>query len=134
MGNFGKKGRYDVYKGGSYSQAVKWVSENEDIIFVAGQAAMNDKGEVVGVGDIKVQTAQAIENIKAVLDEAGAKLEDVVQLTYYVTDMKNLPQIKEVREQYWKDRYPTSTLVEINKLFKEDFLIEIEAVAIVGHF
>jgi len=137
MGNFAKQRRYDLYEdeGGLFSQVVKWAGENEDLIFVSGQAANDATGKVVGVGDIKAQTVQTFENIKALLQEAGAKFEDVVKVTYYVKDMKDIPQIREVRKQYLKkDRYPVATTVEISKLFNEDFLIEIEVIAIVGHF
>jgi len=140
MNKKNNKGRHTVYTDklanpfGVFSQAVKWVSDNEDLIFVSGQVARNVTGEVVGVGDIKAQTVQAIENLKSVLQEAGATLEDVVKVTVYITDMKNLSQVHEVRGQYWKDKYPSSTLIEVKGFVNEDFLIEIEAVAIVGHF
>ena len=133
MGNFDKKGINSVRPVGMYSQAVKWVGGNEDTIYVSGQVAVNAKGELVGLGDMKAQTVQAIENLKSVLQEAGAKIEDVVKVTILLTDMGKLSQVQEARKEYWKGSVPSSTLVEVSGLINKDWLVEIEAVAIVGH-
>jgi len=119
---------------GVFSQAVKWTSINEDFIFISGQVARNAEGEVVGVGDIEAQTVQVLENLKAILLESGADMEDVVKVTVYVKDIKHLSKIHKVREKYWAGNYPSSTLIEIKEFVNKDFLIEIDAVAIVGHF
>ena len=110
---------------GIFSQGVRL----GNLIFVSGQVAKNFKGEVVGKGDVKVQTRQCIENLKNVLEEGGSSLEKVVKVTVYVVDMDDLKAIHEVRAEYFKREYPASTLVEVNRLTDRDYLIEIEAIA-----
>ena len=100
-------------------------------VFVSGQVARNAQGETVGRGDIKAQTRQTLENIKAVLETAGATMDDVVKVTIFVTNITDhFDQIHEVRADYWKSGYPASTLVEVKALASPDLFIEIEAVAV----
>ncbi len=87
----------------------------------------------MGKGDIRAQTTQTMENVKTVLEAAGATIDDVVKVTVYVTNVKEqLAAIHEVRAQYFKTDYPASTLVEVKSLVSEDLLIEIEAIAVVA--
>ena len=103
-----------------------------NMVYVSGQVAFNAQQEIVGVGDIKAQTRQVMENIKAVLDEAGATFDDVVKVTVFITDMGHFPQIHEVRADYFTvGSYPASTMVEVRALAHPDLLIEMEAVAVV---
>ena len=99
-------------------------------VYVSGQIALNPEGNVVGKGDIKAQTRQALENVKSVLQAAGASLDDVVKVTVYMTDISQLRETHEVRAQYFPDPPPASTTVEIKALAFPDVLIEIEAVAV----
>ena len=100
-------------------------------VFVSGQVARNAQGETVGRGDIKAQTRQTLENIKAVLETAGATMDDVVKVTIFVTNITDhFDQIHEVRADYWKSGYPASTLVEVKALASPELFIEIEAVAV----
>ena len=101
-----------------------------NMVFVSGQVAFDAQQQIVGLGDIKAQTRQVLENIKAVLEEAGATMDDVVKVTVFITDMGHFPQIHEVRAQYFKDDYPASTMVEVKALAHPDLLIEMEAVAV----
>ena len=115
---------------GIMSQGVK--ATGGHLIFASGQVSRNVNGETVGVGDIKAQTRQVLENLKAVLEEGGATLDDVVKVTVFVTNVaEQFAQIHEVRGEYWKDGYPASTLVEISALADPDLLIEIEALAVI---
>ena len=103
------------------------------MVFVSGQVSRNAQGETVGKGDIRAQTTQTMENVKTVLEAAGATFDDVVKVTVYVTNVKDqLGPIHEVRAQYFKSDYPASTLVEVKSLVSEDLLIEIEAIAVVS--
>jgi reactive intermediate/imine deaminase len=112
------------------SQGIK--ATGGHLIFASGQVSRNVNGETVGVGDIKAQTRQVLENLKAVLEEGGATLDDVVKVTVFVTNVaEQFAQIHEVRGEYWKDGYPASTLVEISALADPDLLIEIEALAVI---
>lgn len=87
----------------------------------------------MGKGDIRAQTTQTMENVKTVLEVAGATIDDVVKVTVYVTNVEEqLAAIHEVRAQYFESDYPASTLVEVKSLVSEDLLIEIEAIAVVA--
>ncbi len=100
--------------------------------WTAGQVAMNAMGELVGEGDIVMQTRQVFRNIEAVLDDAGAAWHDVVKLTYFVTDVSQLEEIRGVRDEFIDpDRLPASTLVQVAALVRPEFLIEVDAVVVV---
>lgn len=113
---------------GIFSPGVKVGAGN--LIFVSGQVARNAAGEIVGQGDIRAQTRQALENVKAVLEAAGARLDDIVKVTVFVTDVTQFAAIHEVRAEYFKRDYPASTLVEVKGLVSPELLIEIEAIAV----
>ncbi len=115
---------------GIMSQGVKAIGGH--LIFASGQVSRDVNGNTVGVGDIKAQTRQVLENLKAVLEEGGATLDDVVKVTVFVTNVaEHFAQIHEVRSEFWKDGYPASTLVEISALANPELLIEIEALAVI---
>ena len=103
-------------------------------VYISGQVGINEKGEVVGKGDLKRQTEQAFENIRLALEAAGATFKEVVKTNLYVVVLRpeHVPIIREVRSRYvWADHPPSSTLVGISALVGPDWLIEIEAVAVV---
>ena len=113
-----------------YSQAVE--VRPGRLVYVAGQVAMDRSGKVVGEGDIRAQTQQTFENLKAALEASGAKFENVVKLNYYFTDITQLPVVREVRDKFINTTNPpASTAVEVKRLFREPYLIEVEAVAVV---
>jgi len=122
-----------VSKSPGYSHAVSIAGGKT--IFVSGQVALNSKGELVGGGDLRAQTVQAFENMKLVLSAAGASFADVVKFSYFVKnyDPSKVSIIREVRDTYLpKDQpRPASTLVGVQSLFRDDVLIEIEAIAVV---
>jgi enamine deaminase RidA (YjgF/YER057c/UK114 family) len=100
--------------------------------WTAGQVAMNAEGDLVGEGDIVAQTRQVFRNIEALLADAGAGWHDVVKLTYFVTDVSQLDEIRRVRDEFVDpDRLPASTLVQVAALVRPEFLIEVEAVVVV---
>jgi reactive intermediate/imine deaminase len=111
-----------------YSQAVE--VRPGRIIYVAGQVSMDRSGNLVGEGDMRAQAQQTFENLKAALEASGAKFENVVKLNYYVLDAAQLPAVREVRDKFVNAANPpASTAVEVKRLFREGFLIEVEAVA-----
>ncbi len=112
-----------------YSQGIE--ISGKRMIFVAGQLPVNKAGAIVGEGDFKAQVTQVFENIKAVLADAKASFDDVVKLNIYVTDVKNLPLVQEVRSGYLTRPYPATTLVEITALANPKALVEIEAIAVI---
>lgn len=113
-----------------YSQAVE--VRGGRIVYIAGQVAMDRAGKVVGEGDIRAQAQQTFEDLKAALEASNAKFENVVKLNYYFSDITQLPVVREVRDKFINtSNPPASTAVEIKRLVREPFLIEVEAVAVV---
>jgi 2-iminobutanoate/2-iminopropanoate deaminase len=113
---------------GIYSQAVK--AEGKRLLFISGMTARDKEGNIVGKGDMRAQTRQVLENIKAVLDKAGATFDQIVKVTVFITDMSRFQEIHEVRAQYFKKDYPASTMVQVSGLVSPEMMIEIEAVAV----
>jgi enamine deaminase RidA (YjgF/YER057c/UK114 family) len=113
-----------------YSQGI--LTEGGKLLFVAGQTASDQNGNVVGKGDIKAQTTQVFANLKAVLEEAGGTLDDLVMTTTYITDREYREGYNEVRRGLYKKDPPTSTLVIVKGLAHPDYLIEIAGVAVIG--
>jgi len=100
------------------------------LVFVAGQVALDAAGALVGPGDYRAQAEQVFRNLGAALTAAGATFRDVVKLTIYVLDVAHLPEIREVRDRFVDPRRPpTSTAVQVSRLFRPDVLVEIDAVA-----
>lgn len=108
---------------GPYSQAVK----SGNLIFVSGQLPIDPKtGEIPS--DIKAQTRHSIENIKAILEEAGASLDNVLKSTCYLADMSYFAPMNEVYAEYFKAPYPARAAFAVKELPKQA-LVEIEVVA-----
>jgi len=123
-----------VFSSPAFSQ-VATVTGGGKTIFVSGQVALDEKGELVGKGDIRAQTRKVFENMKLALASAGAGFDDVVKLTYYIVGYRPelLGPIREVRSEYLsKTNPPSSTLIGVEKLFLDDVLIEVDAIAVVA--
>jgi 2-iminobutanoate/2-iminopropanoate deaminase len=99
-------------------------------VFISGQLARNAAGELVGKGDMRAQIRQVGENLKTALEAAGASLDALVKTTTYVTDIDEYFKHVDLRMEYFGDAMPTSTTVEVRRLSHPDFLIEVEAVAL----
>ncbi|MFJ7269580.1 RidA family protein [Streptomyces sp. NPDC099050] len=100
-------------------------------VAVSGQCAFDEKGELVGEGDPAAQARQVFENLRLCLAAAGAGFEDVVKLTYFVTDIAHLPAVREARDEVIApDRLPASSAVQVAALFRPELLLEIEAFAV----
>jgi enamine deaminase RidA (YjgF/YER057c/UK114 family) len=103
-------------------------------IYVSGQVSVNERGDVVGKGDLRAQTVQVFENIKQALAAAGATFRDVLKSNLYVVGLKpeHVAMIREVRSRYFDATHPpASTLVGVAALVGADWLIEIEVVAVI---
>jgi 2-iminobutanoate/2-iminopropanoate deaminase len=103
-----------------------------DVLVLSGQAAIDQSGAVVGVGDFDAQAEQVFKNLELVLAAGGARMEDVVKVTIYLTDMSNFPKILELRERHFSPPYPADTIVEVSALALPELMIEIEAIAVLG--
>lgn len=109
-----------------FTQAVRAPSGSQ-FLFVSGLTARRADGEVAHVGDITGQTRQVLENLRNVLEEAGATLDDVVRIVTYLRDINDHPAMHAVRREFFGDEPPASTSVEISRLYHPDQLIELEA-------
>ncbi|WPG40743.1 RidA family protein [Variovorax sp. EBFNA2] len=101
-----------------------------NLVFVSGQAAIGDDGEIVGKGDFDRQAEQAFKNLDRVLRAAGTGLGSVVKVTIFLTSMSHFPKIVELRRQWFSAPYPADTIVEVSGLYSPDAMIEIEAIAV----
>ena len=101
-----------------------------NLMFLAGQVALDGEGNVVGAGDMKAQLRQVLENMKSVLASQGADFSNVVKTNIFTTDIEAFRGAASVRREYFGDHPPASTLVQIERLARPVFLVEIEAIAV----
>ncbi|MSS70734.1 MAG: RidA family protein [Candidatus Latescibacteria bacterium] len=111
-----------------YSLAIE--AQGRRTLHVSGQVPLDPTGNLVGKGDIRAQTVQVFENIKGLVEAAGGTMDNVVKVGIFVTDIRSRDTITEVRRQYLKEPFPAATMVEISRLVSPDWLVEIEAVAV----
>ena len=101
------------------------------VVYVSGQVPLDAAGELVGEGDFAAQVRQVFENLTAALAAADASWDDVVKLNYFVRDVGEVASLRTIRDEYVNtERPPASTLVEVSRLFRDEVLVEIEAVAV----
>jgi 2-iminobutanoate/2-iminopropanoate deaminase len=107
-----------------YTDAVRW----GDLLFVSGIAPLSKAGELVGGSDAAGQCRQVLENMKLILDSAGAAFSDVLRVTVYLTDIGDRTKINPVRKEFFGNARPASTLIEVSALAVPGMKVEIEAV------
>jgi enamine deaminase RidA (YjgF/YER057c/UK114 family) len=118
-----------VHPGTGYSHAV---AASGRLVAIAGQVAMDEHGELVGPSDPSAQAERVFENLRAVLEAAGASFAHVIKFGVFTTDISYLPAIREVRDRYVDAaRPPASTAVQVGALFRPGYLVEIDALAVV---
>ena len=113
----------------TFSQGVK-VTDAKTLVFASGQVALDKDGNLVGKGDAYAQAMKLLENMKRVLNEAGATFDNVVQIKVYLKDMRDFEAIHRARAHYFLKEPPSSTLVQISQLVHPDMLVEMDAVAV----
>src|SRR3954466_1840022 len=101
------------------------------LVFISGMTSRRADGTIAGIGNIKEQTKQVCENVKAAVEEAGGTMHDVCRVDVYVRNMEHFDAIHEVRREYFKAPLPASTMVEVCKMTSPEYLIEINAIAVV---
>jgi len=111
---------------GPYSQAVK----AKHFLFVSGQLPMNPNSGILVEGSIQDKTSRTIDNIKAILEEAGTSLESVVKATIYLTDMSQFSAVNEIYSMYFHNSFPARSTVQIAAL-PMGSPIEIEVIALI---
>lgn len=104
----------------------------DNLLWVAGQTAVADDGEVVGLGDPRAQAECIYRRIGLILRDAGATPRDITMIRSYLTDMRHQPLVREVRAAFLQGHRPASTSVQVVALARPEFLLEVEVFAVIG--
>jgi len=112
----------------AYSQAM--IASGTRLLFISGQVPVDATGALVGPGDFRAQVHQVFRNLQANLTAAGASWAHVVKLTVLLTDMAHFPIFNEVRQEYLQAPFPAATTAAVSALVSPNWLVEIEAVAV----
>ena len=124
-----KFGASGVFEPASYSQGVK-VSHAQTILFLSGQVAYQADGSPAHRGDFKGQARGAYDAIRALVESQGGTMANIIKITTYVTDMMYRADLAPIRAEYLGQKGHASTLVEVSSLAHPDWMIEIEAIAV----
>ena len=130
MATIEKYGAPGVYDPPGYSQAIK-VTGVGTMLFTAGQVPYDADGGVKHRGDFKAQARAVFGAVKALVEAGGGTLANVVKITTYVTDVRYRLDFRAVRDEFFGVRGPASTMVEVSSLSHPDYLIEVEAIAVI---
>lgn len=114
---------------GHFSQATV-IEARGRLVFVSGMTARRADGTIAGIGDIGAQTRQVCENLKTAMTAAGGCLDDICRVDVFVRNIGDFDRIHEVRREYFKPPLPASTMVEVSGMVAPEYLIEINAIAV----
>jgi len=98
------------------------------LLFVAGQTAVDENGDLIGVGDAAAQARQVLTNLQRVIESAGGRMEDVARTTVYLTRLEDRGPVGGVRRQFFPAPPPTNTLLVVSSLAQPEYLVEIDAI------
>jgi reactive intermediate/imine deaminase len=115
---------------GHFAQATA-IEARGKLVFISGMTARTKDGGVAGIGDITAQTHQVCQNLRAAVEAAGGTLDDICRVDVFVRNMEDFDDVHAVRRQYFTGVAPASTMVEVAKFVNKDYLIEINAIAVV---
>ena len=99
-----------------------------DLLFVSGNVAVDASGNLVGGSDCEAQSRQVMANIRAIVEAAGGKMEDVAKITCFITDIASYPAYSKVRSETWPSSPPASSTVVVAGLVRPEFMVEVEAI------
>lgn len=116
---------------GPFSQAVA-VPASSRLVFISGMTARTASGDIAGIADVTEQTHQICRNLRGAVEAAGGVLADIVRIDIYVTDIADAAAIQDVRREYFTGVAPAATMVEVSKLPRPEYLIEVNAIAAIG--
>jgi enamine deaminase RidA (YjgF/YER057c/UK114 family) len=116
---------------GRYSHVVRVENGDAVWLYVSGQLALDERGELVGTGDLAAQTERVFENLRLILEANGATFDDVVKIESYLTTFDGLEASRDVRARFTPSEPPASTLVRVVALVMPEALIEVDLVAVV---
>ena len=105
--------------------------EGGRLLYISGQVAWDTSGNIVGKGDVVAQARQTFQNLRGVLQAAGADLGNLMKITTYITRAEDVPAVAKARGEVFQGELPASTMIVVTSLFHPDFLIEVEGVAAV---
>ena len=114
----------------TYSQAVK-VTGGETILYLAGQVAYDHNGNAAHAGDFKAQARAALQAVKAQVEAGGGTMANIIKVNTYLTDIRHRAEYAAIRDEFFGKKMPASTLVAVSALAQPEFLIEIEAIAVI---
>lgn len=100
-----------------------------NLLFLSGQAAIDETGAIVGAGDFAAQLEQTFANIDRVLAAGGSNRSRIIKVTIYLTDMAHFPAIVEARRRYFTPPWPADTIVEVRALALPELMVEIDVIA-----
>ena len=126
MERYAAKGVFDPP---AYSQAIK-VTGAQTILYIAGQVAYDDKGQPAHKGDFAAQARAVFAAVKAQVEAGGGTMDSIVKINTYLTDIRYRSELIPVREQFFGKKTPPSTLVAVTALAQPDWMIEVEAIAV----
>ena len=106
------------------------VAKAGNTLYIAGQVAQDVKGNLIGKADFEAQVRQVYTNLKNIMEEAGGSLQNIVKMTTFLTHYSYVQTYRSVRNEYFPEPCPPNTLVFIESLATPDFLIEVEAIAV----
>ena len=116
---------------GHFSQAIA-IEAKGKLVFISGMTARRPDGSIAGIGGVEAQTRQVCENLKSAVEAAGGTMEDICRVDVYVRNIEHFDRIHKVRREYFKAPAPASTMVEVTKMVSPEYLIEINAIAVVA--
>ena len=118
----------NVHRPFGYSHAL----QVDNTLYISGQIPLDRDMQVVGKNDMAAQTEQVYGNLQCVLEDAGGTMEDIVMMNIYVTDLDAFDrETRPIRKKYFGSYYPAVTAVEVRRLYNPDYMIEVEAVAVI---
>jgi enamine deaminase RidA (YjgF/YER057c/UK114 family) len=104
--------------------------KSNGVLYLSGHAAINESGELVGIGDFDAQAKATFESLQRTLQAGGSDLSNVIKVTIYLTDMSHFEKIVALRGEWFSDPYPADTIIEVTSLALPELMIEIEAIAV----
>lgn len=102
------------------------------MLYLSGHAAIDESGQLVGVGDFEAQAQATFESLQRTLRAGGSHLSNVIKVTIYLTNMSNFEKVVALRQKWFSAPYPADTIVEVSALALPELMIEIEAIAVEG--
>ena len=112
---------------GAFSMGV--IQGEGQVVYLKGQVALDQAGQIVGRGDMSLQVRTVLTNIQTVLAHVGGQMSDIMSLTQYVTDIEAFMAAGHVRNEFFAPPYPVTTTIEVSRLYDADLMVEIPAIA-----